>query len=312
MCRGWRLCLIGALVLLRAASGEAQVSASARLALDWSAPPDCPTRDAVLQALDRLRAPSPFADRRRAPEMSATVAVVRRDEGRWLLDVQTVTRGATSQRRLVASTCAQAADAASLILALALDVPPPVEVPAPLVAPLSPLRSRASRVRFALRGSLALDIGVLPAPAAGLDLTVALLWRRLRVEASFAYWFDRRAVNGDGLGGDVSLVAGALRGCYVLRRGTIEPRLCGAVEGGAMRGRSVGLSTVGAGASPWWGLFAGAALAWRVTPRLALQVAVDAGVPLSSPDFVIGGAGVVHRPAAVTFRGAIGVEWRFL
>lgn len=309
MCRGWRLSVFGALVLLHGAPGRAQVPASARLRLDWSAPPDCPTRDAVLRALDRLRAPTPSGDPRRPPSMRAAVAMARRDDGRWLVDVQAVSRGATSQRQLVTATCAQAGDAVALILALALDAPAPAAVPVPPVVP--PSRPRASRVRFALRGSLALDVGALPAPAAGLDLTVSLLWKRLRVEATFAYWFARRAAVGDGRGGDVGLVAGAVRGCYGWRRGSVEPRLCGALEGGAMRGRSVGLFPAGAGASPWWGLSVGAALAWRVAPRLALQTAVDAVVPLSSPDFVIGGVGLVHRPAAVGFRGAVGVEWRF-
>lgn len=312
----WRFVLPALLVLSRAAPSWAQVRARERLSLEWSAPDGCPPREAVLDALDRLRAPA--AAPRTAPTR-VSAAVERQTDGRWSLDLEVGAGDAASRRHVVAATCEQLVSVAALVTALSLDAsstapPPPPSPRAPAVAPAAPprrVRRASSPVRFAARAEVGVDVGALPGPSAGLGLTVSVAWRRLRVEASFRYALPRAAVNAEGYGGDVALAAGALRGCYVLHRGRLEPRLCGAVEGGAMLGESVGLPQVGAGSSPWWAAFGGAALGWSVAPRLALVASVDVGAPLSSPRFVIGGLGEVHRPSAVLVRGAVGVEWRF-
>ena len=299
--------MLAALCASRGAVARAQDVPPPQVALAWSAPSECPDRADVLALVDRLHAPSP----RRAATPSAAATVTRRDDGRWSLDLQTVAPDGVGERTLVADSCAQVAEAAALILVLALDgtttAPPPAPAPSPPVMP----RPASTPLRFAARLAFALDGGTLPAVAPGLGATVAMLRGRLRLELGATYLFPRRAVNAANVGGDIALLSVGLRGCALLRRGLVEPRLCGAVEGGAMMGSGVGLATPTSGASPWWGLFGSAAVAVNLSPHVSWHVAVDAGLSIASPDFVIGNVGEVHRPSQVLVRGASGIEWRF-
>lgn len=297
--------LVAAALLLSAPPARAQPEAPAPVDLQWRAPPSCPTRAEVLAALARLRPPG--ATRASSP-VRVVAAVETRDDGAWSLTLESHAGPDPSRRHLVTPSCAQAASATALIVALVLDTAPAARAtPRPAVPP----PRSTTPWQLALRASASADLGSLPAPSPGLELTASLTWRRLRVEGSFTYWFAQRAM-ADRVGGDIGLVTGSLRGCALLHRGRWEPRLCGVVEGGAMHGTSVGLPQTNGGSSPWWAALVGVAVGWRVSDRVSLHAGVDAGVPLSAPDFVIGGVGQVHRPGDVLLRGALGAEWRFL
>lgn len=252
--------------------------------------------------VDRLRLPSSHA----GDEPSAVGAVTQRTDGRWSLDLRTQSAAGAGQRTVVANSCARVAEAAALILALTLDHPATVPLTPRAGAP--PARSP---IDVSLRLSFALDGGTLPSAAPGISGALAVVRGRLRVELGVTYLFPRRAMIAAESGGDIALLSAGLRGCAILRHGAIEPRLCGAVEGGAMTGTGVGVVSPTDGASPWWGLFGGAVLAWGVSPRLSLHLGVDAGLTLASPDFVIDNVGEVHRPSRALVRGALGAEWRF-
>ena len=295
--------MLAVLCASRTSLAWAQDARPPQVALAWSAPAECPTRAAVLAIVDRLHAPPP----RPVAAPSAAAAVTRRDDGRWSLDLQTIAPSGVGERTLVADSCAHVAEAAALILVLTLDAPPQPPPPPPPDIP----RPAGTPLHVAVRLSFALDGGTLPAAAPGLGATVVILRGRLRLELGATYLLPRRSVNAANVGGDIALLSVGLRGCVLLRRGVVEPRLCGAVEGGAMMGTGVGLADPASGASPWWGLFGGAAVAFNLSAHLSLHAAVDAGLSVASPDFVIGNVGEVHRPSLELVRGALGAEWRF-
>ncbi len=307
MGRSARLRLLASLCASHAAVAWAQVPARPQVSLAWSAPADCPTRAAVLDRVDRLRTRSS----RPGSAPFAAASVTRTDDGRWSLDLQTATPDGPAERTLVADSCANVAEAAALILALSLD--DAAARPQPSPAQPSPPRSLSpgTPVDVALRASFVLDGTTLPSAAPGVSVALAVVRDRLRLEVGAAYLFSRRAVNASNVGGDIALVSAGLRGCVTLFRGLVEPRVCAAVEGGSMMGSGVGIATPASGSSPWWGLFGGAALAWNLSPHLSLYLGVDAGVSLSSPEFVIEEVGPVHRPSTALVRGGFGVEWRF-
>lgn len=305
MGRRSRLQMLGVVSALQACTSWAQAPPCPQVRLTWRAPAGCPARDEVLSSIDRLRPPS-------SHPTAATVAsanVTRREDGRWSLALRTHARNVAGVRTLVANSCAQVTDAAALILALTLD-DAPSEPSAPTSAP-PPTRPTGSPLGVAARLSFALDGGTLPSAAPGLNATLAILRGRLRLELGVTYLFPRRGVNASNVGGDIALLSAGVRGCVALLRGPIEPRLCAGVEGGAMSGTGVGLPTPASGASPWWGLFAGAAVALSLSSHLSLHFAVDAGLSVASPDFVVDDVVLVHRPSTALARGASGVEWRF-
>jgi hypothetical protein len=86
------------------------------IALEWKAPADCPTQDAVLGEVARVLGHVPVG----APVRSRA-DVARADNGRWQAQLALATTGAQSQRLLVAESCEAIASATALIVAVAIE-----------------------------------------------------------------------------------------------------------------------------------------------------------------------------------------------
>ncbi|WP_437643382.1 hypothetical protein [Sorangium sp. So ce362] len=111
-----------ALAALAAVAGDARAdtAASARgVELDWIAPGECADRGRVLAEIaQRLGRPS---EENGEPTLKARAVVSRNERGPWDLRL-TMTLGETTRsRELHSETCAELADAAALIIALAID-----------------------------------------------------------------------------------------------------------------------------------------------------------------------------------------------
>lgn len=169
-------------------------------------------------------------------------------------------------------------------------------------------------VRFGMRVSGGVDVGVLPAVAGGVRLTGAVLGRGWRAELRGDAWLPRTALAEDQLGARISLWSVGARGCGVpgVARVGLEFPLCGGVEAGAMRGDPVG-DRVDGGVTvrePWVAAGASAGLAWSPRRFIALVAQAELTVPLRRAGFRVGEI-ELHRAGPVGGRGLVGLEARF-
>ena len=95
-----------------------QAHASARVALRWSAPPECPTEEVVLAEVDRLlqaRAPSD------EPNLDALGAVRKKDDGTYVVRLEIPGPDGPRVREVSAVSCAALGPTTALILAMMID-----------------------------------------------------------------------------------------------------------------------------------------------------------------------------------------------
>ncbi|WP_437895781.1 hypothetical protein [Sorangium sp. So ce124] len=87
--------------------------------LDWSAPGECADRGRVLAEIEQRLGRSSAANGE--PPLKARAVVSRNERGSWDLRLTTTLGETTRSRELHGETCAELADAAALIIALAID-----------------------------------------------------------------------------------------------------------------------------------------------------------------------------------------------
>lgn len=179
------------------ASHESRESHIDGLELDWSAPPECPSRAHVLDEIERLAA------RRSGRALHANVRVEHRPSG-YHGRVEIRAGQAFDERDVEGDSCAEIADASALLVALALDragtndeptsapsPPPPSNAPplppSPPPAP-GPARRESressrkpSPLRLHLGAVVGFDAFILPRSVATLRPTVAISVDRLYV-----------------------------------------------------------------------------------------------------------------------------------
>ena len=318
-------------MLAAASLASAAEPAAEGPALRWSAPPECPAATQLRAEIDRLLT-RPQAPSRVIAEVSAQVT---RDAGGpyRLRLVITDRDGAIRERRVDGATCAEVAGAAAVILALAGDddTPPPTEPPPSPPAPVDPPRSPPAPVdrkhleieptarpapppRVPEIAALAsVDFASLPAPAPGFGLGLALGVGANRYELRAMAWLPERATLASraAVGGDVALVAGALRYCRVLVDGVIDLAPCAGFEAGALLASGVGVATPTSGIGPWLAPELALVGAVHLGARFALSLEIDGLAVLARDRFVITSAGQVYQPPPVTARAAIGLHIRF-
>jgi hypothetical protein len=240
--------------------------------------------------------------------------------------LQITTGEGTAEREVRAHGCEAVLDAASFVIALAMQkvrgpVPPTslsdelaagiptpkeyVETTEPVVVPV-----REAPPRVGVRAGLDLRsaLGSVPGIGLGGAGTVAVERRAASIEAGFEAYLPTRAdAPGDGMAGaDVRLLALRLRGCGELA----EWRVCGGGAVGRLHGQGVGL-TGARGASRRWSAIV-AALAWRrpLGGRFALVVELEAEIGVERPRFTLDDGTLLFQPAPAAGRLAVGLELR--
>jgi len=295
----------------------------------------CPSTDEVLAENEHLLGPSS------APRKSLVArARVRRSGSAWRVTISTKTEERAAERVFTASTCKEAAAAAALIMALAVDVnagrerggdePPPIVAPppapdgppsvarAPETGAPKPAPSPAPKPSLSAFLGFATGRGMLPETALGGEVGTALALSVGRIELAGAYsaGSDAQLAGQPTKGATFHRLAFAARACVGHVLGAVELFAC--ATGGLTRvdGAAFG-TTRSLDGSATWGDAGGSGLAlWRWGRTFALRLRVGAQVPFQRPPFVItnldgGPAVTLFRPAAATLDGTLGLEARF-
>ena len=307
------------------------VAPPAKAEFRWDAPAGCPSAEQVVADLEtELGRPLATFE---GQHISVIARVRPQGEG-WALKLWSVTLDSTQERDLQTQTCTQAAEAAVLVAAMAIDPPPedqpepeserepePVAQPAPATeperepkpAPEAELVPDGTRWTWAIGAHAGPSWGATPGVGALAGLRVAVERRAFRVELDGRYGFVREARFGDrpNEGADFRHAFAVARGCGVLRHHRPTRLLfCGGLEAGTVHGKGAGLATVRADTVPWLAAQARAALSWSPVPWLALEAGVEPWVAALRPRFSVQPYGEIWRPQPAGIRGILGVEFR--
>jgi hypothetical protein len=315
------------------------------LKLHWQADAACPDLAWVESRLhDRLgRAPA-----QRSPSPLVVHASLARSGAGFALSLSSEKGGVLGSRELSGPRCDELAQAAVLVIALALedqdsaaastggavsaagtndrgsaggDKPGPPQNVAPPPAPAPPLPSPATpkpaAMRFGVAASAMVDVGSLPTPAVGPQLALAYLGKRFRAELA-GYWLPAH-LSDRGPNGRVEVSLWALRptGCGNLLGGALALELCAGLELGRMRGEGRDLNRSPPAnwfyRSAWFSLrFSGS-----IRERWALFLEPALVLPLGRPRFVSKATDDstaphdLHTPSVASARVTLGLETRF-
>lgn len=277
-----------------AASAFALLFGVPGLALSWEAPPACPSQGEVEQEIERLSAG-------REPSLAAfrVRVVVTEAPGRWQAKLWTEAAEASGERGFDAATCRELADAAALIIALALFP----ELPSAAVSPV---------LELSLRASLAGELGSLPGPGleAGVGLRLARGSLDLLAEVATGLRSDRQEQGprmGSGLTVSIPFSAG-LRGCWSPLQDPFDLGLCAGATARLTHGQGFGISSPLSSSAWWVGPSLGVVLRLGLWPRLRVYADAMLSLAITRPVFVIEGFGEVHRTEGALGRVGVGLE----
>jgi hypothetical protein len=294
-------------------------SAAPSLALDWRGLPECPPRASFLQEVRRLRGEVGEAS---AGEADVTVQVtVDRSGLSWRARVETRSLGGQGLRVLEADTCAQAVDAAAVVVALALAdplaAPDPslpdggvelVEVAGPQVTPAVPWT-------FALGLTGGVRAGLLPVVAPGASVAAVLSHQRLRLELTLTTPFLVNVTQGVVQAEVAAWLGGRLSGCFEFAFGRLALGPCLLVHAAWLGGRGTGgLETRTSGNGGFLAASGGLFARFRLVSELWLRLDGSGGAALVRPRFVASQSdtvSVVATPQPWLIDGNLGVEYRF-
>jgi hypothetical protein len=294
--------------------------------LVWEAPAECPSPSSVRHATERLLG-KPL-DRVPARNVHARGSVRRNEAGNWELHLVLAAGDHVEDETLVAKKCQSLSDAMALKVALAIDplavvdsvqpepasaaASPPAPTPTPQPRPRSPTPAR-SRMDVGVRGVAGVGVGPLPGVTPGAGLYASLQFRTFRLElgGQAAWGGVARYEALPNVGANLSLFAGALRGCANAGRGRWLFPLCVGVDLGVLRGSGFGGESGASTTGVWGGVSVGPALQFRITSALSLWAEVDASLTLLKPEFHMRNLGTLYAPPAAGSRAALGFELKF-
>jgi hypothetical protein len=291
--------------------------------LDWSAPADCPDRDAVLAEVLKLAG----AKAANAHRLKAR-ATIRPAEGTgWTLALVTELDGVSGERALSGVSCGSLSDAAALMLALilnpevAIKAPPPAPVREP--TPQEPTPSAATiasaehdhqwpRPTWLLGVQAGVEVGVLEdlSPSIALSLGIGLGQFAMRLVPSLTP--PQKIYAEPTLGGRLWAEGVAALGCWAtpLTWPLLTP--CLGFEVTWLQGRGLGVTKPREAAVYWvsgeLALFAGLPLG----RGLSFEIGAIGLLPLSRPSvYLENGDTPVSRPAVFGCKALGGLAWRF-
>lgn len=297
-----------------ASTPAATAQAPGRFELQWNAPAACPDRDSARAAIDSALG-ARGAVEHAAVVVRVTVAEIAPE--RWTADIWMYGAAGSGERSVEATSCEQVAEAATLIVALAIAMTPDVEDSATPSEPTAIPPERTPYVQFTAGLRISGDVGSLPRADLGLAIVLGLQSRLWRVDAALTGWLPRDAYDGPAAasGGRFTLLSGGLRGCVDLLQadhpGAFSLGPCANVEAGATIGQGFGLS-VHRTQSVFWGAgLLGLALRYRVASPLWLELLTEAGLPWHRAAWQVDDVGTVFRPSAVVGRASFALGWAF-
>lgn len=319
--------------LISESRAQADGPMASELDLTWQAAPGCPDRSWAQRALrDRLGHEVPEGSGAR---LKAHAELLRAASG-FSLRLVTEQNGQQGERTLSAGRCEDLAQAAVLVIALALSdlegrapAPPDAESsqepasppPAALVESdaLAPTGSAPTPERpLSLRAAVMMDAGQLPAAAFGPEATLSFAKRWFRAELA-GFWLPARASR-PREDGRVSVSLWALRpaGCGRLLDAVLAVDLCAGLELGRASGQGSGLSDDRQRNWFYRSAWSSLQFSMQLTRHWVISLSPGISVPLGRPSFVSLAANdgasdrtELHTPAVVSARAALGIGHTF-
>ncbi|MFZ5438466.1 MAG: hypothetical protein ACOZQL_00590 [Myxococcota bacterium] len=286
------------------------LTATPTLQLHWRGAPECPSREAFLSDVRRLR-----GEVREADDAEVTVDVaLEPGSPRWRARVATRSRSAAGLRELEADTCAEAVAAAAVVVSLALAEPDATAAPEVVrtAAPAPAHDELAGLFTLGLTGGV--RAGPLPAVAPGASLAAALTFGRVRVELMVTTPFVLRVATDSSQAELASWFSGHAAGCVEFSFGRVAGAPCLQVDGGVLAGRGLGGQATTSGSAALVAVSAGALLRARLFSSLWLRLDGAGGVAVARPRFVTSSDDVkrvVAESAPWLVTANLGFEWRF-
>ena len=337
----------------QAASQVPEVSSP--LALDWSAPAGCPTREHVIERVTAIlgRSTKPHG------ALAVRAIATRLPSGQWRVNLAEDREGGAGSQEFEAESCDAAADATALIVSLMIDptitpgardvdpshepektAPPPVPPPSPpppqprppepppptVAAARLPERTPPSVAParphlFAVRASLAGDVGTFSRANVGGELLLAVTPWRLRFELAGSYWVSSMATlaGSPSEGAWLELATLGVRAAYVLSAGDVGLAPLVGIEGDRMSATGFGGTSQHHQTANHIGVDLGATGIWfpvQAFHALALSLTLEAvSATEKPPPFVATEPGgterVVQQSSQVALRAFLGAEVRF-
>jgi hypothetical protein len=304
--------------------------------LDWIAPPECPTEQAVVAQVTTLVG-EPLA----AQSLVVRARIERGATRRFRLDLR-IGANEGSTRSLESDDCGELAQATALIVSFDLQsrakaeqqkglppvgdaVPPPPTTatkPEPRrpepdarrakpdrAVPAEPPRPRTTAARFGIGAEGFVDAGSLPTGAWGAGIMAFVSQGRFRGELGAALWprSQTLAKSEPGAGASVHLRTLGLRTCLTALS-ALHIDACLHAEGGIARATGFGISRPSASNGRWFAAFVGATARPFSWGGLVPRFTVELGAPVHYAEVIIEGVGPVHTPSPVVFRFGVGVE----
>jgi hypothetical protein len=279
------------------------------LELNWQAPAGCPDGAAILRYITKVvgNAEPPSS------ALHARVNVARLNPERWMADLTVGTSAAEeSARTFEGPTCEAVSEAAALVIALAVH-PGFAPGPGPSFHREPEPATLPDRSRGLVAAAFLGDVGSVPTVTYGGELAVRWTLGGVRWEPFGAYFKGQRGTvpGQESLGAQFTLIGAGLRGCAPLPG--IVSWLAPCLGGGLDWMRAAGFgSRIPRNAAIWSSnVRAGVQVSWGSTALITPRFEAEAVVPLARPEFVIEGAGHVHREGPVVLRVGVGMELHF-
>ncbi|MDB4985391.1 MAG: hypothetical protein JWN04_569, partial [Myxococcaceae bacterium] len=311
-----------AFLLLVSVTAHAQLPE--QVAIEWKDDASCPRplRLSLESEIARLLGPSS-----QNVEPSEFEAHIERLDDHatapYRLTLQVSSETHRAERQMELSSCAEAQDAAALLIATAIDPEAVLRASAPVPKPPEPSSQREPPVQphaWSLVARGLFDLFALPHPSGGPAVGVLLQRARFRAWGEARYLFARRVSSPPGdssktsrspLHADVDLFSAVAGGAYVWPFGAWVVGPAAELELGALRSRGLGDGDGAPGlhrAAPWVAADIGAVAGYGVHRRVGLELSAFAGLPLSYPRLAVREEAAFYTTAPVTMRVAVGVR----
>ncbi len=280
------------------------------LFLDWHAESPCPDAAWVTSEVQRLRGSLELAESAEAALLTAH-ATASHEAGQWKIDVQTQSHGISGHRAVTGPTCQRAADAAAVVLSLALaDGVAAAEQAAEVSQPLEPVEP-PDHTSFGVALSFAGRAGALPSFIPGASLSLALVRRSFRIELTA---YTPAATQRIGSGTTASDLSAPFNGevgvCIPVIRQSVQVDFAVDVAAAWVNGQGVGASIVHSGSAAWAAIEGGAALRFPLWRGLGARIEGRIGAAFVRPYFTVDGA-TIYDTHVLTGRASAGLEWLF-
>ena len=306
------------------------------VAVQWTAPAECPDAEAVRGKIDRR-----LGRALDAGEATLVAQVVREAPRGYVLRLRLSVGGRGEDREFSDPSCAALAEVVALRVVAAV-APPVVEAPAAVeVAPVvevavvevAPVEVEAVDASVAVVAARADDVprdrarkiggflgllgggvlGAMPGPTGAVGLVGGLLGRRWRA-ALRGTFMAPRTVNSELGALQAGLYGGAVHGCGRFGRGALEVPVCAGLEAGVMWGEARVPSGRRAFAG-WLAVSLESGLVWHAGPRVGLWTGLELALAVVRPRFELVGEGqesvTLYRPPVASGRLWLGVMLRF-